>query len=103
MKDMERHPQCLVLQVDFDNVLSTGERIVESFAGIGADVNSALMDACEAFQSSTFHVLYSALLGRACNEVEVATWDIDGITRTATFGSVRTRGQLPKDSWPSLF
>jgi hypothetical protein len=98
-----QHPQSLVLRTDFLTVLPSGEHILESFAGVGADTNAALKDACASFQACSFHVLCSALLGRHSEQADVASWDIGGIPRTVTFGSLRLRGEFLPDSWPPVF
>ena len=101
--DHRQYPQGLVLQADFVSVLPSGEHINESFAGTGTNLNDALKDACANFQDSTFHALCSAILGRHSDQAEVENLDIGGIPRVVTFGSVRTRGELPADSWPNIY
>ena len=98
-----QYPQGLVLQVDFISVLPSGQRIIESFAGTGTNLNAALKDACANFQGSTFHALHSAILGRHSDQAEVQNLEIGGIPRVVTFGSVGTRGKVPADSWPEIY
>lgn len=98
-----QHPNSLVLQTDFVCVTPSGQHIIESFAGIGADVRSALMDACKSFQDSSFHVLFVTLLDHPCDHVDREVWSIGGIRRDMTFGWLRSRGQLPLDHWPPVF
>lgn len=101
--DHRHHPDSVVLQADFVCVASGGQHIIESFAGIGPDVASALTDACQSFQDSSFHVLFVTLLGRICDHVDRETWCIGGMVRVMTFGWLRTRGELPPDFWPTIF
>lgn len=101
--DHQQQANSLILQADFVCLTSSGQHIVESFAGIGTDVRSALMDACKSFQDSSFHVLFVTLLGHPCDHVDRESWTIAGTTRTLTFGWLRTRGQIPLDLWPPVF
>jgi hypothetical protein len=101
--DHKQHPNNLVLQVDFIIVLSSGEHIAEAFAGVGVDIPSALRDACQSFQDSSFHALFTALLGRPCDHVEREEWVIGGAPRRITIGLLRMRGQLPLDQWPPVY
>ena len=59
--DLRQQPNSLVLQTDFVCLTPTGQHIIESFAGIGTDQKSALIDACKSFQDSSFHVLLTTL------------------------------------------
>lgn len=93
----------LILQTDFVCVTSSGRHIVESFAGIGTDLSSALIDACKSFQDSSFHVLFVTLLGRPCDHVDRETWCVDGTQREMIFGCLRSRGKLPHELWPPVF
>lgn len=97
------YPQGVALQADFITLLPSGHHIVESFAGMGRDLNHALQDACSSFQDSTFHALSSAFLGSPSDQVEVVDLEIDAIPRVVTFGGVRIRGELPADFWPPVF
>jgi hypothetical protein len=101
--DARQHPNNLVLQTDFVCVTSEGQHIIESFAGIGPDVRSALADACKSFQESSFHVLFVTLLDHPCEHVEREIWSIGGLERTMTFGGLRIRGELRLDLWPPVF
>jgi hypothetical protein len=101
--DHRQHPDSLVLQSDFVCLTPSGQHIVESFAGIGSDQRSALIDACKSFQDSTFHVLLVTCLDHSCEHVDRESWTIGGTVRALTFGWLRTRGQLPLDLWPPVF
>lgn len=92
-----------VLQTDFFCMTACGQLIIESFAGIGPDEQSARMDACKSFQDSSFHALFTALLDRPCEHVDKENWNIGGTLRAVTFGWLRTRGQFPLDLWPPIF
>lgn len=96
-----RHPDDLVLRVDFITVTRYGH-IVEAFAGVGSDLLAALKDACASFQDAAFHVLFKVLLGRPCEHVECEEWVINGLPRRITFGWVRMRGEPPGDQWDSV-
>lgn len=98
-----QHPHNLVLQTDFITVTQTGQCIVESFAGIGVDVSSAVLETCMSFMDSTFHALFISLLGRSCEHVERENWLIAEQPRIMTFGFLRIRGDFPLDHWTTLF
>lgn len=101
--DVRKHPAKLILQTDFVTVPDSGQHIVESFAGVGTDLPTALQDACKSFQDSSFHVLFSALLAQPCGHVEQEVWSISGVPRRVTLGLLRMRGHLPLDQWPPVF
>lgn len=101
--DHRKHPQSLVLQTDFVLLTPSGLHIVESFAGMGNDLRSALIDACKSFQDSAFHVLLVTCLDHSCEHVERESWTIGGSVRELTFGCLRTRGEFPLDLWPDVF
>ena len=101
--DHRQHLKSLVLQTDFVCLTPSGQHIVESFAGIGTDLRSALIDACKSFQDSSFHVLFVTCLEHNCEHVDRESWTIGGTVRALTFGWLRTRGQLPLDLWPPVF
>lgn len=101
--DHRQHQDSLILQTDFVCITSSGQHIVESFAGIGSDVRSALMDACKGFQDSSFHVLFVTCLERPCEHVDRESWTIGGSSRALTFGWLLTLGQPPLDLWPPVF
>lgn len=93
----------VVIQADFVTVTHGGEHVVESFAGMGPDLTTALKDACKSFQDSSFHVLFTTLLDRPCEHVDRQVWTIGGQPRNVTFGWLRMRGALPEEQWPSVF
>ncbi|MDB6118213.1 MAG: hypothetical protein JWO08_1994 [Verrucomicrobiaceae bacterium] len=97
-----QHPAGLVLQVDFVTVTADGRHIVESFAGIGADLSAALQDACGSFLDSCFHVFVVALLGRHCDHADRQQWRVGGRERRVTLGGLRIRGELPTGWWPPV-
>jgi hypothetical protein len=101
--DLRQHPSSLILQTDFVCVTPDEQHIIESFAGIGTDMSSALADACRSFQDSSFHVLLAALLNHPCEHVDRETWSLADRERALTFGWLRTRGQFPVDLWPPVF
>lgn len=101
--DHRQHPKSLVLQADFVTVTQQGRHIIESFAGIGENLNSALADACKSFQDASFHALFVTLLSRPCGHVDRDVWTIGGIRRNVTFGWLRMRGAFPTDLWPPIF
>ncbi len=101
--DLRQHPNSFVLQTDFVCLTSSGQHIMESFAGIGTDLKSALTDACKSFQDSSFHVLLVTLLEHPCEHVDRDTWRIACTERALIFGWLRTRGQMPLDLWPPVF
>jgi hypothetical protein len=79
----------VILQVDFITLTADGRHIVESFAGVGSDVPSALIDAAVAYQDCTFHVLLTTLLKHPCEHVEYEDRTIGGQRRRLTLGSMR--------------
>lgn len=101
--NLVKHPNNLVLQVDFVTVFESKHHIIESFAGIGRDLPSALQDAEKGFLDCSFHALFSALLGHPCGHTEVEHWNIAGCSRRVTMGMMRTRGQFPVEQWPGVF
>lgn len=101
--DHRQLPKNLVLQADFVTVTQQGRHIIESFAGIGDDMDSALVDACKSFQDASFHVLFVTLLDRACEHVDQDVWRIGVQNRNLTFGWLRTRGQFPTELWAPIF
>lgn len=101
--DHRQTPSNLVLQADFVTVTQQGQHIIESFAGIGQGLDSALEDACKSYQDASFHALFVTLLGRPCEHVDRDVWTIGGIRRNVTFGWLRMRGEFPTDKWPLIF
>lgn len=101
--DHQRHPKGVVLQADFIFLTSSGQHIIESFAGIGTDERSAIIDACKSFQHSSFHALFVTLLDHPCERVDRDSWTIGGTKRTLTFGLLGIRGELPSDLWPPVY
>lgn len=99
----QKDAEDFIIQTDFVCLTSTGLHIVESFGGFGTDEKSAKLDACEIFQSSSFHTLFVTLLGRDCGHVEREHWTIGGTPRLLTFGWVTFRGQFPSDSWEPIY
>jgi hypothetical protein len=91
------------IQTDFITLCAEGQHIVESFAGIGDDLTSAIKDACENFQESSFHVLLTTLSGQHCDHVDRERWTVGGWERNVTFGWLRMRGKMPMDDWPPIF
>jgi len=92
-----------LLQADFITRINEDQSIVESFAGHGSDLNSALKDACESYQDCTFHALFSALLGQNCSHAETKKWVIGESKRKVTFGSMKIRGKFDSSSWKAIF
>ena len=101
--DHKDAPGSRILQADFVTVSAAGNHIVESFAGIGFDLATAIEDACRGFQDSSFHAIFSTLLDRECTHIEREEWMIAGLKRMVTLGLIRMRGEFPDDSWPALF
>lgn len=101
--DHRKHPKNLVLQADFVTVTQQGQHIIESFAGIGEDLDSALVDACKSFQDCSFHALFVTLLDRPCEHVDREVWSIGGQNRQVTLGWLRYRGNFPTDEWAPIF
>jgi hypothetical protein len=101
--DLRRYTNDVVLQTDFVCVSSSGQHIVESFAGIGTDLKSALTDACKSFQDSSFHTLFVTFLDHPCDHVDRETWTISGRERSVTFGWLCIRGEMDTDFWPPIF
>lgn len=101
--NIRQQPNGLVLQTDFVCLTASGLHIVESFAGIGADKTSALMDACKSFQDASFHVLLVTCLPHDCEHVDREIWTIGGLRRNLTFGWLRIRGHFPHEYWPAIF
>jgi len=101
--NLQQHPGNIVVQVDIVTLCDVGKHIIESFAGVGADEKLAIQDACKGFQDSSFHALFSALLGSPCSHCEVESWTIDGIRRRVTMGRLRMRGHFPLDDWSAHF
>ncbi len=97
--DIQQHPKNLILQTNFITVTKDGIHIAEAFAGIGTDLSSALRDACQGYQDSTFH----ALFGQPCDHVEREKWMVNGISRNITMGMLRIRGVLLHELWPPVF
>jgi hypothetical protein len=100
--DLREGKNSHIVQTDFITVLDSGEEIVESFAGVGDDLNAAVKDSLAAYQDCTFHALSSALLGMPCDHAEVEEWEIGATRRKMTFGLLRMRGKLPEGSWPPI-
>ncbi|RYD18551.1 MAG: hypothetical protein EOP88_22175, partial [Verrucomicrobiaceae bacterium] len=93
----------VIIQTDFVTISAQGEHVVESFAGMGPDMTTALKDASKSFQDSSFHVLLTTLLDRPCEHVDREVWTIGGQRRNVTFGWLRTRGALLEEQWPPVF
>lgn len=93
----------VMIQADYYTELASGELIVESFAGLGDDLKSAIADTYRAYLEATFHALLSAALGQPCDHAELMEWEIGGTRRKLTFGSLYMRAKMPDDSWPPVF
>lgn len=63
-----------MVQVDIAVHLPGGHTVIESFAGIGSELQYALGDAFNTFTQNSFHVLLSAFFGG--NECEVQEWPL---------------------------
>lgn len=79
-------------RLDVEVVLSDERRLTECFAGIGKSPEEQQQDALQNFIMSSFHVLLAALWGRVdAEQVNVATWTIDGTPWTAYIGGFSRR------------
>jgi Family of unknown function (DUF6348) len=85
-------------QLDIGIEIYPGWLVLESFAGIGADIDAALKDAFDAFARGALHVMLSAFF-RATPDEQVTReqWNIARTTRQMTLGNVVFRGRTPAD------
>jgi hypothetical protein len=85
-------------QLDIAIEIFPGWTLLESFAGIGTDMDAALKDAFNTFARGTLHVMLTAFFGLASNEqVTCEEWDIAGTRRQVTLGNAVFRGAIPAD------
>jgi hypothetical protein len=92
-------PRERAYQLDIAIDIFPGWTLLESFAGVGTELDTALKDAFGAFARGTLHVLLTAFFGLASNEqVACEEWDIAGTTRQMTLGNVVFRGTAPPDA-----
>ena len=110
------HEASEVVRLDVHCALEDGRILFESFAGTGADLDSACKDSLATFCLSTLHVLLAALYDRPCDdqvaeEVWAATrgqWRAFlGNATVKTMGArdgeaSKSRPQLPEDLVPRL-
>lgn len=86
-----RQPGGAIVQLDVSLWLGPGQRLVESFGGIGASEDEALADAFQGFMSTSLHVLLVAFLGGDPATVPQTHWGPWQVTR----GEFGLRGNLP--------
>jgi len=84
------------VQLDVRVVISPGRLLIESFVGIGATREQAVLDAQQHFARNVFHVILAAFCQRDREQVIQEEWLINGQQRLATIGNVEIRGQLPE-------
>lgn len=103
------YPRGKTGRLDVDVLLEDDNRhFQEAFAGVG-EGEAGLRDAWENFCRNSFHVLLSALWGRADeDQVTVETWQVGEQRFEAHLGNFCTRGAdgkvpaLPEDLFPSI-
>lgn len=79
-------------QLDVHVSLQDGRTLIESFAGVGPDENSSVLDGVQNFAAGSFHVLLSAFYGMRCHDqVELENWVLGPKTWMAHLGPVLTR------------
>ena len=95
-----------IVQLDVRLVGFDGERVlIESIAGIGADLNAQASFAVQAFANASFHVFLPAFFGRPpCHGTEQETWTI-GCPRAVYAGLITSAFGYPPpkpDGTPDL-
>lgn len=72
--------------------------ILESFAGIGKDFETALIDAFENFKSNSFHTILSAFFtSKFDQEINKYNWKIDGKDFEIVSSNIGIRGKLNQE------
>ena len=99
----QQRPNSFHLQMDVIVIIEKNRVIVESFAGIGTDLQSALTEAASNFSITVFHAILSALLDIPCDHADRETWNINGTSRQITMGMLGMRGEMPREDWPEAF
>lgn len=86
------------LDVRFD--LGPGRALLESCAGIGADLPAALADAQQSFLRNSFHVLLGAFCGVLGDQVTEERWALQGGEARVVLGNLTGRGAPPGGRLP---
>lgn len=96
-------PALCSIQLDLEVKLPSGTSILESCAGLGGSLHSAIGDAIKNLCDGSFHVLFSAFTGQSCSHCEIETWEINGRSRRVFIGPMVARmmpaGELPSTDW----
>lgn len=83
-------PHGQTCQLDVLVALADGRLLIESFAGVGEDLEAQAADAFSEFADGALHVLL-ALVGQRGEDTEVTTIDVDGTTWQVLRGGIRGR------------
>lgn len=91
-------PRKRLYQLDVGIEIFPGWTVLESFAGIGEDEDTALKDAFDAFMRGTLHVILTAFFGSPQDEqIHCEEWEIAETPRQVTLGNAICRGTPPAD------
>lgn len=93
--DRNSSPEFKVLQLDV-YVNYGADSILESFAGLGNDFETAVVDAFENFKNNSFHAILSALfISKYDEEINKYNWKINGKDFEIFSGNIGIRGNKP--------
>ena len=90
------HENAHTIQLDVRVDFGGPRLLVESFAGVGPDMEKAVTDAFHSFVSTVFHVILAAFVNDAGDQVEAEEWDLGGEKRRVVVGLMGVRGESPK-------
>jgi Family of unknown function (DUF6348) len=98
-----QNPQGQTVQLDIIAHTPDGKLIVESFAGMGTNLHSAVKNGLENFTANSFHVLLSAYLLPNDERTTREEWTVAHRPRLVHVGTIGLRGQYPAGGQESNF
>ena len=94
-------PTHATVQLDVRFEVGPGRTIVESCAGVGADVAEAVADARRTFLANAMHVLLAAFAHAGGGQVVEERWESGRHPFRVVLGNVTTRGPAPAGGFPA--
>jgi len=100
--DRSEQPAGSWVRLDVQMVLAPGKHVIESFAGLGADLAEAVADAQRNFALNSLHVLLATFYARGLDQVQRDVWLIGGEQKEVVTGGLAVRGEVPTEVPGSL-
>ena len=95
--DLSQSPAGSWVRLDVQMELAPGKHLIESFAGLGADLAEAVADAQRNFALNSLHVILATFYAKGLDQVQREVWLLGGEPKEVVIGGVAVRGEIPTE------